>query len=288
MPTLAPMPSGNCPLVRLLCFYTEPDSNVTPEYIEETSVSPGQRNYPHTKRLMPITDIRGLEAHFNLSEHSFCAVPRAFTSEINFELAADITEKYLPWVKQFIISHVQGSIKVVIFDHCIRKASCMKTSHRQVRKIHIDQSPAGAYARVKRHLSESDLRGINTENAYFKIVNVWKPVSQPVTDHPLTFAEFKSLEADDLIPVRQTYPTYTGETYAVKYNPNHQFRYWSNMDTSDVLLLQCFDSKRGSGDDGKPNYVQCAHGSFELDESGDEPYERKSIEVRCIVICQFV
>ena len=160
---------------------------------------------------------------------------------------------------------------ITIFDFTIRKASPVKTANRQVHKIHIDQSQRGAYLRIKRHLPESELRAIEAGKATFRIVNVWKPINQPVTDHPLTFAEYKSLDPSDLVPVRQVYPNYIGETYALKHNENQRFRYWSNATPNDVLLLQCFDSRQRDGNISKGglSYNQCAHGSFELSESGE-------------------
>jgi hypothetical protein len=54
----------------------------------------------------------------------------------------------------------------------------------------------------------------------------------------------------------------------------------------DVLLLQMFDSVKslhGGQEDGL-EHAQCAHGSFELDDTGKETCERESIEVRCFVL----
>lgn len=68
------------------------------------------------------------------------------------------------------------------------------------------------------------------------------------------------------------------------------------MSESDLLLLQCFDSRRrligadGVGrldDDDDENgltYTHCAHASFELDETGGEKHGRQSIEVRYLVV----
>lgn len=271
-------------LARPLCFYTPPEDGSSPEYLAETPLHPGQRNYPHSRALMTISDIRGREEDFHLAKHSFAALPGAVDElMIDFEREEEVSQKYLPWVENLLMRQVPGAAKVVIFDHCLRKASATKTPHRQVHKIHIDQSPKGAFSRAVKHLPEEDLRALSAGKMSFKIINVWKPVKRRVSDHPLTFVDFESLAADDLVPVRQVYPTYVGETYAVKHNPDHRFYYWSDMETTDVLLLQCFDSTRREANDGKPSYVQCAHGSFELAEL-DEPYNRESIEVRCIVL----
>ncbi|KAM6513479.1 hypothetical protein FALCPG4_015894 [Fusarium falciforme] len=273
-------------LSRSLCFYSPPPNNASPEYIAESGSTPGQRNYPHSRVTVPISDIRGREQEFHLSQHSFAALPNAFSSHVDFTLPDDISHKYLPWVKDLLRQTVPRCTEVVVFDHCLRKASETKTPNRQVRKIHIDQSLNGAFARAFRHLPEAESARIKSGEASFRIINVWKPVGQPVSDHPLTFMNFQSLESRDLVPVRHTYPGYVGETYALRYNPNQRFHYWGDMTPNDVLLLQCFDSVPVSNEGWGWNHVQCAHGSFELAEDGFEPCTRESIEVRCVVVVE--
>ncbi|KAI1397335.1 hypothetical protein F4819DRAFT_89204 [Hypoxylon fuscum] len=272
-------------ITRTLCFYSSPPGGATPEYIAETGTTPGERNYPHERVLVSIRDIRGHEEDFTLDQHSFAALPALIPPHVNFEADDEIEARYLPWVKSLIMDSIPFAESTTIFDFTVRKASALKTANRQVHKIHIDQSPKGAYLRINRHLSVSELKAIEAGKATFRIVNVWKPINQTVTDHPLAFGEYKSLRTTDLVPVRQVYPDYVGETYALKYNENQKFRYWSNATPNDILLLQCFNSRQLDNiSENGLRYNQCAHGSFELSELGDQKYARESIEVRCIVV----
>ncbi|KAI3325395.1 hypothetical protein HD806DRAFT_521007 [Xylariaceae sp. AK1471] len=269
-------------LHRKLCFYSPPEDESDPEYIAETTEVPGRRNYPHREETVPIRDIRGHERDFTLDSHSFTALPNRFNLGIDFTKPEDITEKYLPWVKDLLFETLPGSQSVCIFDYTLRKASSEKRPSRQVHKIHIDQSPNGALLRARRHLPPKDVAAIENGKAHFRIINVWKPIFRPVRDHPLAVAEFRSLQAADLVPVRQVYPDYVGETYAVMYRYGQRFRYWSDMMPFDVLLFQCFDSRERrleGADRGGLKYAQCAHGSFRLTEEGDEPCTRESIEI---------
>ncbi|KAI1114993.1 hypothetical protein F5Y14DRAFT_450613 [Nemania sp. NC0429] len=273
-------------LRRTLCFYAPPAGGGTPEYIAETATVPGKRNYPHKKALVPITDIRGQEDSFTLDQHSFAALPGAFNLAIDFKNPIDIAEKYVPWVENFLVDFLPNATHAIVFDSTVRKASALKTSTRQVNKIHIDQSPAGAFGRARRHLSQEYQTAIENGEAEFRIVNVWKPLFNAISDHPLAFAEFRSLQADDLVPVRQIYEGYVGETYAVRYREGQAFRYWSGMTPSDMLLLQCFDSQEQPQEvvaSAGLGHCQCAHGCFRLQED-DEPCTRESIEVRCLVV----
>lgn len=182
------------------------------------------------------------------------------------------------------MENVPAAKQAVIFDYTVRRASLDKTPSRQVNKIHIDQSPKGAFGRARRHLDPVCVESIDCGDLAFRIVNLWKPIERPVKDHPLTFAECGSLMSKDLVPVPQLYPAYTGETYAVKYGGHQRFWFWSDMEPEDVLLLQCFDSHSRGQPDGRLQHAQCAHGSFELREDGSETFHRSSIEVRCLVV----
>lgn len=278
-------------LARDLCFYSEPPSGEPPEYIAETTEEPGKRNYPHHRMATTIRDIRGREDSFLLDKTSFMAIPNAYPrldkDIVDFDCAASIKNDYLPRIQDLILEMVKGSKRVVVFDYTVRHASKEKAPASQVRKIHIDQSPLGAFGRVRRHLGQDDNARILAGHQRFRIINAWKPICGPVKDHPLAFADCQSLRETDLVKVKQVYPDYTGETYAVKHHPLQRFWYWSQMTPADVLLLQCFDSYTVSPTDvAGLVHSQCAHGSFELDDTGGEAYERASIEVRCLVLCE--
>ncbi|KAI0532171.1 hypothetical protein GGR58DRAFT_523451 [Xylaria digitata] len=280
-------PPEDTTLRRTLCFYSPPPDGSDPEYIEGTSEESGRRNYPHREESVLIMDIRGREESFTLDEHSFTVLPGVFGLNIDFTKPMEISARYLPWVNNLILQKVPRAVSVTIFNYTMRKASVTKTPDRQVHKIHVDQSPKGAFMRARRHLPAEDVAAIENGKAHFRIINVWKPIFRPVKDYPITVAGFRSLQADDLVPVRQVSSDYVGETYVARYRDGQRFWYWSDMKPEDVFFIQCFDSEEQSLESvasGGLRYAQCAHGSFRLAEEVDEACPRESIEVRCLVV----
>jgi hypothetical protein len=228
--------------------------------------------------------LRGKEDSFSLAIHSFTTISNVHLPSIDFSSDRDVQEHYYPEVERTVLDNVKGSQKVVIFDHCIRKITPNKALQRPVRKVHIDQTPYAANLRAHRHLAQSDLRDITQNGVRLRIINLWRPTKGPVLDHPLALAESKTVSAEDLIEVEHVYPDRAGETYAVKHNPEQRFWYWSRMKTSDVILLQCYDSIQCADNDGVKHEMRCAHASFELPNSDGMVGNRESIEVRCLVI----
>lgn len=132
---------------------------------------------------------------------------------------------YIPHVKSLLLGQLPGATEVVVFDHTVRKTSATKNPARQVRKIHIDQSPEGALRRARRHLDQQTAALIESGAKRFSIINVWKSIKGTVTDHPLTFADCRSFCESDLVPIRQIYPDYVGETYTLKSRSTQVFWY---------------------------------------------------------------
>ena len=52
----------------------------------------------------------------------------------------------------------------------------------------------------------------------------------------------QTVEPGDLVASDLIYPNRSGETYSVKYNPNHRWYYIPEMTTDEALLLKCYDS----------------------------------------------
>ena len=56
------------------------------------------------------------------------------------------------------------------------------------------------------------------------------------------------------------------------------------MQINEAILLQCFDNAGKIAESGIKHGARVAHASFNLAREEDEPLERESIEVRCIVV----
>ncbi|KAK5159436.1 hypothetical protein LTS14_002578 [Recurvomyces mirabilis] len=209
--------SGDKALVRALCFYNDPPNGESPRYVVVPDQTPGIRNYSHHKVLVSINDVRGSRQRFTLESNSFAPYPNTFKQQvhIDYDEDDDVRGIYLPWVGEFVRASVVGDVKVLIWDYTVRKASKIKRANRQVNKIHIDQSIAGALGRARRHLLPEEAEKVLAGRLRFRIINVWKPIRGPVLDHPMVFADHRSIMQKDLVAVPQIYPDYVGETYAL-------------------------------------------------------------------------
>lgn len=275
-------------LRRELCFYSAPEDGSQPTYITDDPVLKGTRNYRHQFVNVDIHDARGQEDNFALSFHGFTLLQRLDVPNIDFESPTEIKAIYLPFVQSTICSLLGNVQHIIPFDVTIRRADASDRQERPVRKMHIDQSKHGAYKRVEYELrKEPDLlQDIRQHRLRYRILNFWKPINGTIKDHPLVFADSRTVKSSDLVPVKHIYPHYVGETFAVKYGPDQRYWYWSNMGADDVVLLQCFDNidDMAENRDGEAQAARCAHASFCLAEKGYEACSRESIEIRCIVL----
>ncbi|PIL30386.1 hypothetical protein GSI_07571 [Ganoderma sinense ZZ0214-1] len=176
----------------------------------------------------------------------------------------DLTEdevikgNYYPEVER-ILKEVTGTKRVFIFDLTIRRnpESDINRSDPKNRgpaeSVHIDQAYWASVERVKYHLPEDAARLLQSR---VRIINVWRPIVNLVAHKPLALADWRTLHADDLVPIDLAYPHRTGAIYGVNYNPARELA-WARLTPHTVRR-----------DNGNPK---------------DAPY-RQSIEVRALVV----
>jgi hypothetical protein len=111
----------------------------------------------------------------------------------------------------------------------------------------------------------------------FGIVNVWRPIREPVLDSPLALCDAQSFTDHDLIATDLVYPHVRGETSSVEYNLRHRWYYFSAMQTDEVILIRVHDS----ANDGRARLS--FHTSFDNPLASGAP-PRESIEVRALVL----
>lgn len=106
-----------------------------------------------------------------------------------------------------------------------------------VPQVHVDQTPKSSVARVHRHLPASDAPELLKHR--FQIINLWRPISVPAYDWPLALCDFRSIDAkNDLEPVTLRYPDRDGETFGVKYNPDHKWKYVKGLTPEEFVLIK--------------------------------------------------
>jgi hypothetical protein len=265
-----------------LIYYAPPVDGSAPfNYVEDPPAGQPPRNYLAEDHQVTVHDARGQEDSFTLDNDAF-AIIRGVPPSAEKEFTNDdsIKEKYYPELERLLLENVEGSTKVVFFDHTIRRAR-PDADRAPVQRVHIDQTAASAEMRVRRHLGEdADL----LLKGRYRIINVWRPLNkEPVESFPLAYASSSTLADEDVVPVEHRYKNgYTGQTAGIKYSPNQKWWYLSGMTGDERILLECFDSeslKEGSAVKGG----RVPHTAFEDPRTRPDAPGRESIEVRALV-----
>lgn len=102
--------------------------------------------------------------------------------------------------------------------------------------VHVDQTPQSAERRVYMHAP--DLAPELLKHRY-QIINLWRPISNPAIDYPLALCDYRSLDYDnDLVASTLKFQDRDGETFQVKFNPDHRWKYFRGLKTDEVILIK--------------------------------------------------
>ena len=212
---------------------------------------------------------------FTLDRNGFHFVPHP-TQMTDFFDEAEIKRVYYPEMEALIKAE-SGAKRVMVFDHTLRTADDAlreKTKIREVvRRVHNDYTEWSGPQRVRDMLpDEADelLRG------RFAIIQVWRPIRHPVETHPLGIADARSVAEKDFIISERIYPNRVGQTYAVGYNPQHDWYWFPRMRRDEALVFKVFDSAK----DGRARWT--AHTAFDDPTTPPNARPRESIEIRTL------
>ncbi|RDX42379.1 hypothetical protein OH76DRAFT_112417 [Lentinus brumalis] len=223
-----------------------------------------------------IHDARGREDEFTLDKQGFQFVHWP-SSEKEFVDEEAIKTKYYAEVEA-LLKEATGAKRIFIFDHTIRrKADENDQSDPKNRgpaeRVHIDQAYHASVARVKHHLPADADRLLKSR---VRIINVWRPIQNPVAHKPLAVADWRSLDEKDLVQVDLVYPERTGATLGVRYNPKLQWYYLGSQTPDEVTLIKCYDSEEDRA-------RLTPHTAFTDEGSPKGAPHRQSIEIRALV-----
>jgi hypothetical protein len=225
-----------------------------------------------------VFDGRPVSNSFSLDREGFALV-RHPTSVRDFYDDKEIRQVYYPAAEAFIKATLRAD-RVVIFDHTVRRrvegAADIRTGgpRQPATRVHVDQTHASGANRVREHLpSEADelLKG------RVQVINLWRPIRGPLLDTPLALCDAASVAASDLVASDLIYPNRNGETYSVKFNPDHRWFYFPEMTADEALLLKCYDSAT----DGRARFAP--HTAFVDPTTPVDAPPRESIELRTLV-----
>ena len=228
---------------------------------------------PH---VLPIFDGRLVAKNFSLDREGFELV-RHPTVVRNFYDDAEVRRIYYPVVEAFLAATLRAD-RVLIFDHTVRRRvegapDIRGAGPRQpATRVHVDQTVTSGANRVREHLpDEALLKG------RVQVINLWRPIRGPVRDTPLAMLDGTTVKEGDLVASDLIYPNRSGETYSVKYNPDHRWFYFPDMTPDEAILLKCYDSAT----DGRTRFGP--HTAFVDPTTPANAPPRESIELRTLV-----
>jgi len=237
------------------------------------------KNFTQAPYKMKIENLRGKEDSVTLDTagFQFFKAPAKHTS---FNSDAVIEEEYYPESIE-LLKKLTGANRVVLFDHTVRRrrpgqADDTPQTRQPVAGVHVDQTEASAITRVRRHVP-ADAEALLKRR--FQIINLWRPIKHAALDHPLALCDFSTVNAStDLVPAILKYPDTEGETFVVRYNADHKWKYMKGMTTDEIVLIKCFDSIQ----DGSVA-VFTPHTAFDDPTTPSDAPLRESIELRALV-----
>ncbi|KAL2270785.1 hypothetical protein VTJ83DRAFT_156 [Remersonia thermophila] len=305
-------------------------------YLDPASIAPGTKpfskvdggppSFKFTSRQRSVANLRDALAEsasaesgtskfgtdIDVSGFAFYTSPAA---EKDFTDDAAVRSGYYAEVEALLRSKLPGIAHVEIFDHTIRRRD-PSAPRQPVQQVHVDQTPAAAEARVRRHVKRPRDEVDALLQRRYQIINVWRPIGHPATDFPLALIDWRTTRPEDLVPVDLLYPLHhrtggekddddrgkerppeptqdvnstegyevRGETYGVVPSDRHKFYYVKDMTPDEALFIKCFDSRAQGQPKGREGVAALTpHTAFEDPATPEGTKGRQSIEVRCLV-----
>jgi hypothetical protein len=226
-------------------------------------------------RRVTVRNGRAYAGRFALEQDGFRFV-RHDTKVRDFFDEEEVRRVYYPEMEALVKAEA-GASRVLVFDHTLRTADDElreKTRIREVvRRVHNDYTEWSGPQRVRDLVpAEAD----ELLRRRFAIVQVWRPIRLPVESFPLAICDARTLSTDDLVVSERRYPNRVGQTYAIKYNPRHQWYWFPRMRREEALVFKVYDSLK----DGRARWT--AHTAFEDPSSPPNARPRESIEIRTL------
>src|SRR6266404_108630 len=227
----------------------------------------------HELKQMAVQNGRLLADRLSLDEQGFVFVAHP-TQVADFFDAEQLKSVYYPEVEQ-LIRRESGASRVVIFDHTLRSGDESEREEKLIREpvlsAHNDYTEWSGPNRVREFLPDEADELLKRR---FAIIQVWRAINQPIQANPLALADAKSVAMEDLLVAERRYPHRVGQTYRLKYHPNHRWFYFPEMRRDEALVFKVFDSEK----DGRARFTP--HTSFADPNSPPNAPARQSIEVR--------
>jgi len=191
-----------------------------------------------------------------------------------------IENEYYSYIERLVKDKLKAT-RTVAWDYTLRKPTyaSSKSKDAPALQTHIDQTYWASIERVRLHLGTQASQKILNNSARAVICNVWRPLTGPISDLPLAFADYRTL--DNERDFKDTLPAppgcRTGESQMLRYHSDQKWYYLSGMTEDECLFLQCFDSLTG---------VRSPHSAFIDPSTPSDASPRWSMEVRTVSLIE--
>jgi len=266
------------PQVEAALNYLAPMADRPRNYTYEPPAGVPRSNIVSDTHIVPVHSARPIAADVSLDREGFALLHQR-SAVRDFYDDEEVRRVYYPEAAQ-VLAEATGARRVFVFDHTVRRRvpgvedRAAGALRQPVPRVHVDHTVKSGPQRVR------DLLGDEAEELLrgrFEVVNLWRPIRGPLRDAPLAVCDARTVAADDLVPSDLVYRDRVGETYAVRFNPQHRWFYVPEMQADEALLLKCYDSAT----DGRARFAP--HTAFEDPTAGPDVAPRESIELRTFV-----
>ena len=144
------------------------------------------------------------------------------------------------------LAEATGASRVFIFDHLQRRRvpgqeDRSRSGPRQpATRVHVDHTARSGPQRVR------DLMGEEAEELLkgrVQVINMWRPIREPLRDAPLAVCDSRTVAADDSFPRIWSIASGSARPIRSRYNPAHRWFYAPEMRRDEVLLLKIADTR---------------------------------------------
>ncbi len=245
-------------------------------YIPEPGVAPTARDARIQAYPVKIRDARSAADNFELEGEGF-VLTRHETQVSDFYDDDEVRRVYHPEVER-LVKESSGASRVLVFDHTIRANAEATRAEKMVREpvrlAHNDYTEWSAPQRVRDLLPADEAEALLQRR--FAVIQVWRPIRDPVRQTPLAICDAQSIAPEDLIATDLKYQDRTGEVYQMAFSPAHRWFYFPVMERNEALVFKCYDSLT----DGRSRFT--AHTAFDDPTAPPDAPERESIEARAL------
>ncbi len=272
-------PAG-CPTVESSVNYLG-DMDEVPVFYAQNYEANNLNLIEHT---ITVHDARAIGNQLALEKDGFMLVEHE-TRVQDFRNAGEVERIHKPEIEA-LIRELSGADKVIVGGNAVLRwgerapeSGTATVNSRPARFVHVDYSRRSFDDFARMHLEnagEADpdrwLRG------RYVAYNIWRVLTPPPQDVPLGLCAAYSTAPEDVVTGEAVIdapdaPEFRFGSSLYRYNPDHQWFYFSDMHPGEALVFKAFDSDTD-------RLQGCPHSAFNHPDCPDDAVPRASAEIR--------